>query len=79
MHCCFFFQEPILKIWLQIVVKAGAINFDALHQLLYLCYAATYFMTILKDYITGIGALGLPYDYRSAGDAQLTDMDKCII
>ena len=29
-------QEPILKIWLQIVVKAGAINFDALHQLLYL-------------------------------------------
>ena len=36
MHCCFFFQEPILKIWLQIVVKAGAINFDALHQLLYL-------------------------------------------
>ena len=31
-----FFQEPILKIWLQIVVKAGAINFDALHQLLYL-------------------------------------------
>ena len=36
MHCCFFFQEPILKIWLQIVVEAGAINFDALHQLLYL-------------------------------------------
>ena len=32
----FFFQEPILKFWLQIVVKAGAINFDALHQLLYL-------------------------------------------
>ena len=31
-----FFQEPILKISLQIVVKAGAINFDALHQLLYL-------------------------------------------
>ena len=31
-----FFQEPILKIWLQIVVKDGAINFDALHQLLYL-------------------------------------------
>ena len=44
MHCCFFFffQEPILKIWLQIVVKAGAINFDALHQLLYLfiCFAS---------------------------------------
>ena len=38
MHCCFYFQEPILKIWLQIVVKAGAINFDALHQLLYLSY-----------------------------------------
>ena len=37
MHC-FFFQEPILKIWLQIVVKAGAINFDALHQLLYLLF-----------------------------------------
>ena len=36
MHSCVFFQEPILKIWLQIVVKAGAINFDALHQLLYL-------------------------------------------
>ena len=39
MHCCFFVcfcQEPILKIWLQIVVKARAINFDALHQLLYL-------------------------------------------
>ena len=34
----FFFQEPILKIWLQIVVKAGAINFDALHQLLYLLF-----------------------------------------
>ena len=33
-----FFQEPILKIWLQIVVKAGAINFDALHQLLYLLF-----------------------------------------
>ena len=38
MHCCFF-QEPILKIWLQIVVKAGAINFDALHQLLYLLFS----------------------------------------
>ena len=38
MHCCFFFKIPILKIWLQIVVKAGAINFDALHQLLYLFY-----------------------------------------
>ena len=38
MHCLgFFFPEPILKIWLQIVVEAGAINFDALHQLLYLC------------------------------------------
>ena len=31
-----FFQENISKIWLQIVVKAGAVNFDALHQLLYL-------------------------------------------
>ena len=31
-----FFKNPFLKIWLQIVVKAGAINFDALHQLLYL-------------------------------------------
>ena len=34
----FFFQEPILKIWLQIVLKDGAINFDASHQLLYLLY-----------------------------------------
>ena len=34
MHCCFFSKNPFLKIWLQIVVKA--INFDALHQLLYL-------------------------------------------
>ena len=34
-----FFQEPILKISLQIVLKAGAINFDALHQLLYLFYS----------------------------------------
>ena len=48
MHCCFylfifFFQEPILKFWLQIVVKARAINFDALHQLLYLStHVATY-------------------------------------
>ena len=38
MHCWVFFQDPILKIWLQVVVKAGAINFDALHQLLYLDY-----------------------------------------
>ena len=47
MHC-FFFQEPILKIWLQIVVKAGAINFDALHQLLYLSYLKLLLICLLE-------------------------------
>ena len=43
-----FFQEPILKIWLQIVVKAGAINFDALHQLLYLSYLKLLLICLLQ-------------------------------
>ena len=55
MHCCFFFQEPILKIWLQIVVKAGAINFDALHQLLYLYYV----FSIVYDHMHACRRLAL--------------------
>ena len=57
MHCCFFFQTPILKNWLQIVVKAGAIVFDALHQLLYMLHSdvvlvAKFANTICSDVFT---------------------------
>ena len=45
---------PQLKIWLHIVVKAGAINFDALHQLLYLSILkSSYCNSIENRFICG--------------------------